>query len=195
MNKSLLLLSLMFFSSAQAAPITLDFTSGSFSDNADTDTLFDKYVEGGFTLMALAPDNHIDEKGAGAPGNMNFHNGRATNPTTDNNLELTFSGGAFDLTSIDFTGFFDNGISLDLLGSDNTTATITAAGINVLPFLNVTSIIFSVTESNGEIGGAGWDSLTVNDAPSAVPVPAAVWLFGSGLAGLLGVSKRRSLSV
>jgi len=28
-------------------------------------------------------------------------------------------------------------------------------------------------------------------APSAVPVPAAVWLFGSGLLGLVSVARRR----
>jgi hypothetical protein len=27
--------------------------------------------------------------------------------------------------------------------------------------------------------------------PSAVPVPAALWLFGSGLLGLVGVARRR----
>ncbi len=31
----------------------------------------------------------------------------------------------------------------------------------------------------------------VANAPSAVPVPAAVWLFGSGLMGLVGVARRR----
>jgi len=35
-----------------------------------------------------------------------------------------------------------------------------------------------------------WTSYTV----SAVPVPAAVWLFGSGLLGLVGVARRRRLS-
>jgi hypothetical protein len=29
--------------------------------------------------------------------------------------------------------------------------------------------------------------------PSAVPVPAAVWLFGSGLLGLVGLASRRKL--
>jgi hypothetical protein len=29
------------------------------------------------------------------------------------------------------------------------------------------------------------------DVPAVVPVPAAVWLFGSGLLGLLGVVKRK----
>lgn len=32
---------------------------------------------------------------------------------------------------------------------------------------------------------------TTTEAPSAVPVPAAVWLFGSGLLGLVGVARRK----
>jgi hypothetical protein len=31
-------------------------------------------------------------------------------------------------------------------------------------------------------------------APSPVPLPAAVWLFGSGLAGLVGLAQRRALA-
>lgn len=34
-------------------------------------------------------------------------------------------------------------------------------------------------------------TLEVNPAVSAVPVPAAVWLFGSGLLGLVGVARRK----
>jgi hypothetical protein len=33
--------------------------------------------------------------------------------------------------------------------------------------------------------------LSVYNPPSAVPVPAAVWLFGSGLLGLIGVARRK----
>ena len=40
-----------------------------------------------------------------------------------------------------------------------------------------------------ESSGRFYDN--VNFAPSAVPVPAAVWLFGSGLLGLVGVARRR----
>ena len=45
-------------------------------------------------------------------------------------------------------------------------------------------------------GGPGSDwidlnSFDVNVVPSAIPVPAAVWLFGSGLIGLVGVARRR----
>lgn len=35
-------------------------------------------------------------------------------------------------------------------------------------------------------------SLADHTPPSAVPVPAAVWLFGSGLAGLLGVKRKKN---
>ena len=36
------------------------------------------------------------------------------------------------------------------------------------------------------------DNVTISaDLPSAVPVPAAVWLFGSGLLGLVGVARRK----
>jgi hypothetical protein len=39
-------------------------------------------------------------------------------------------------------------------------------------------------------GGAGFfDTVSFDVAP--VPVPAAVWLFGSGLLGLVGVARRR----
>jgi len=38
------------------------------------------------------------------------------------------------------------------------------------------------------------DTLTISEAGvSAVPVPAAVWLYGSALAGLIGVSRKRDL--
>ncbi len=42
-------------------------------------------------------------------------------------------------------------------------------------------------------GGAGDQMLVTSIAPSSVPVPAAVWLFGTGIAGLMGMGKRRQL--
>jgi hypothetical protein len=37
----------------------------------------------------------------------------------------------------------------------------------------------------------GFDYASLNGTVSAVPVPAAVWLFGSGLLGLIGVARRK----
>jgi len=56
---------------------------------------------------------------------------------------------------------------------------------------NTASVDFNVLVL-APAGGAGYfDSITANQV-SAVPVPAAVWLFGSGLLGLVGVARRKS---
>jgi len=45
---------------------------------------------------------------------------------------------------------------------------------------------------SAQFNNLGLTNLNVTlKVPSAVPVPAAIWLFGSGLAGLLGLSKHR----
>jgi hypothetical protein len=36
-----------------------------------------------------------------------------------------------------------------------------------------------------------WTSLNLTVVPTVVPVPAAVWLFGSGLMGLAGIARRK----
>lgn len=38
-------------------------------------------------------------------------------------------------------------------------------------------------------------NMLLGDSPSAVPVPAAVWLFGSGLVGLMGFKRKRTQSL
>jgi hypothetical protein len=48
----------------------------------------------------------------------------------------------------------------------------------------VTSIEFFVT------GAQNMDSI-IDNVSAVVPVPAAVWLFGSGLLGLVGIAKRK----
>ncbi len=155
---------------ANAAVLTIDFTSGVNTGNTS-------YTEDGFTLAITASGNHFDP---GFIGTIGFHNGPG-NPVIDNNLLLTFSGGAFDLTNIDFAGFENAGIALDLTGSDGSTATITSLGNNALPFVNVTSVTFSVRESSGNTGSAGWNSLLVNTVPTSAPVvpePSSLALFG-----------------
>jgi hypothetical protein len=46
----------------------------------------------------------------------------------------------------------------------------------------------------GYAGTMDGTPLSLSITPSAVPVPAAVWLFGSGLVGLIGVARRRKLA-
>ncbi len=48
-------------------------------------------------------------------------------------------------------------------------------------------------DSGSTAGDAFFDNILLTDAngPSSVPVPATVWLFGSGLLGLIGVARRK----
>ena len=49
---------------------------------------------------------------------------------------------------------------------------------------------FGVTPATGVYIGAS--TLTITTSPAVVPVPAAVWLFSSGLIGLIGVARRKA---
>ena len=50
-------------------------------------------------------------------------------------------------------------------------------------------LIHILTEGTPNGGSIWWDNANLTASP--VPVPAAVWLFGSGLLGLVGVARRR----
>jgi hypothetical protein len=57
--------------------------------------------------------------------------------------------------------------------------------------LNIQNTLQAFTDANGE---SAWIQKKITLTVSEVPVPAAVWLFGSGL-GLLGFLRRRKLGV
>jgi len=93
--------------------------------------------------------------------------------------QIVFSDGITDLLRLDYTsGFGTAGISVELTG---------------LPMnqLNYTLTEGSLTYGLGDIGTPG-SAGSFTPAPSPVPVPAAAWLFSSGLAGLVGISRRRN---
>ena len=56
-------------------------------------------------------------------------------------------------------------------------------------------VTLQLKASCGPVVGCGvnaqFDNITISTDVSAVPVPAAVWLFGSGLLGLVGVARRK----
>ena len=58
-----------------------------------------------------------------------------------------------------------------------------------------TGFLAMTGHSVGGFGGSmGGYPVVLSIAPAAVPVPAAVWLFGTAIAGLLGVSRKRVLA-
>ena len=122
-------------------------------------------------------------------------------------------GGLFNLDSFDFagvkedgviyegnigvTGIFGDGSSItQSFGSDGFVDGMTIGGTDIPDFqtfyvgeegwYGLTSVTFTHT-GNMLAGSFAIDNIHV----SAVPVPAAVWLFGSGLIGLTAVARRK----
>ncbi len=58
-----------------------------------------------------------------------------------------------------------------------------------------TGTLQSYILGTASLAANGLLTITGNTSSSPVPLPAAVWLFGSGLMGLVGVSRRRKASV
>jgi hypothetical protein len=77
------------------------------------------------------------------------------------------------------------------------------AGGSAVDFYQITDTGAAASETPVQFanasGAATWSLSSAGDlvfsAPSAVPLPAAVWLFGSGLLGLAGIGRRKSQSV
>ena len=99
------------------------------------------------------------------------------NPLNPNPLALwSVNGFTFNMTAVSINN--QNSINLSLSG----TGTVSGNGFDS------TSGTWEFTANATEDSTFTWSSSTV----SAVPVPAAVWLFGSGLLGLVGVARRRA---
>jgi hypothetical protein len=114
--------------------------------------------------------------------------------TNINNLRTSASnGGTFaDLGSGSLYGSFTVGAGD---ATSNVTVNLTAAAIADIN-ANLGGL-FAIGISSQTIGGTGNDGIIFRggpqllDLPAAVPVPAALWLFGTALIGLVGFSKRR----
>ena len=90
--------------------------------------------------------------------------------------QIVFSDFSGELLRLDYgSGFVAAGQSTELLGLP-----MTATSYGLTDGAHVYGL--------GDIGTPGAAGAY---SPSPVPLPAAVWLFGSGLAGLIGVSRRR----
>jgi len=151
----------------------------------------------GITLGTAQAGNSVNPTGSIDAG-WSF-GGAAGEHLTLNGLTVTGTG---NTASLDMTGWtvFWNGGNIDMGAGTSTDgvqdpgsefATITC-GIDCTAG-DTFSLSYAANVPTGSFAGFFY---TLNmegtiGAPSAVPVPAAVWLFGSGLVGLAGVARRR----
>ena len=96
---------------------------------------------------------------------------------TVNNITIPDTGGV-NFSEITVTG---SGNTLDIQFTEST-----SIGLNFLLFADAT---IATDQNNGSLSSA-FD--LQSHSVSAVPVPAAVWLMGSGFLGLLGFSRKKS---
>jgi hypothetical protein len=157
------------FSSVDAAPISFNFSQGGFFEGAS--------VTGMFTGDDLDNNGQLSSfAGEVSDFVMSF---------SGNSLIPSFSLGFSDPFALVYDldgGPLGDGVTLDVEG------------------IGAASGIHSYATGQGATGGidGGWvdDFIGPNTTSelvqvSAVPIPPAVWLFGSGLLGLVGMARRK----
>jgi len=182
-------------------------TTGGLESFLDTSTTGDGVVS---VINTLAPPTSLDPIG-GSVNQASNSSGSASNGSsfadtlTDLVIDVENIGGAGDLTFV-----FDliAVVNASITGGTNALDDFTGSQVILEDNLGGSPIdIFSSAEIEGTDGDSliGSYSFSLQEGEmntlegfvdswgqiTAVPVPAAVWLFGSGLIGLVGVARRK----
>jgi hypothetical protein len=83
-------------------------------------------------------------------------------------------------------------IAFDVFNNDPLTGTFTIATINLTALAEGSSSLVILGASEFFSETELLDPTLIDGTVNVVPVPAAVWLFGSGLLGLVGVARRKT---
>ena len=192
-------------SAAKAVPSVVDFGSGDSAFVSVPNT----YSEDGMTITALdtgttADGNfsHFDHVGDNQLGStFADRNARIHTGNNGEEVEFTFSGGAFRMVSMDIE-VIEDGLTVTFLASTGATFDISSAGTIDFTALsgwsNIASFRMSAPLGTGTCSlqvvclNMAFDNVTF-DLPGTggVPEPGALALFGIGLLGLGMAARRR----
>ena len=106
-------------------------------------------------------------------------------------------GGPFDdllfLDSVELPGAFDDVFSPDSTSTGLQTPNVSVFNLPVSLFPLLADGLLDITVD--AFGGSQHDAISIDYARidiQTVPIPAALWLFGSGLLGLIGVARKKA---
>ena len=190
--------------SANAYSVSVNVYDNAFNYNAavgselfciDFNASPDAFVDGG----TISPHAIFGSPEASDPATVTW----SSNALTD--AGSTVASNSVGPLSIDFTdpSIFNFSLTFSSAGEQETielydnTNTLFASVLstNANGFFGLTSdvAIDSVIIRNGIFPGGGNDRFFIDNlsANTVVPIPAAVWLFGSGLIGLIGIARRK----
>ena len=187
---NLALFALLFMVVGTASAATMHLTTG--TSTYTNSLLGDDDVSGNptaslgniLTVNPLAVDSDVLVSGRGVV--------RYANEEFTDTFGITVDGttSTFTLSTI------NPGVSLDELsitGSDGSSWNV--IGSNVTELSLITTLLSNVSYTIQIVGIGKTIGSTYDVTVQAVPIPAAVWLFGSALMGLVGVSRRKSTAV
>jgi len=167
--------------------VSLFFTMFAFQVNAATYSWTDLTGSVGTVLSSTGPSSteiNVTNFAASAASadTYDYDFNIAGGPVRSSSLATEFVATDFDVTSVRLIGigidqlFVDLGVGLDGLNS----------------WVLNPSLLLETGDYTVRIAMEVLSEGIVNVQVSAVPVPAAVWLFGSALMGLVGASRRKS---
>jgi len=115
------------------------------------------------------------------------------NATVSNNVGLRIIG--WDAAPNNFNGIsFTSGNAINAIYTDANVGTWQQVSDTALIQSGVRFLALGIHSGNS-VPTTYADQISLTLTSSVVPVPAAVWLFASGLFGLIGVAKRKSTSM
>ena len=106
-------------------------------------------------------------------------------------LMTALLGSAFGGTDFAYTGNLLGFNTHDIVCNSVIDALVGGCGSNESVYISLEDGGFAPTVKNFKSKGLSVATITEGGPPAAVPLPAAVWLFGSGLIGFVGVMRRR----
>lgn len=143
------------------------------------------YLENGFLMENTA--GHYDIWGSGGTDDTPY---LGLDSLSFGSSTVRFTGGLFGLISFESINLSGLGWWLQVNSSAGGNIILDTNGINSFAGPDWSNLTWLTISSNESIAGPGIDTITFD---TAVPAPSAIYLFTSGLFGLIGLTKKRKI--